>query len=93
MKVYRDISLGEFDFWAGAKDRVKHLTQDELEQIEQILEEISPEGLSEHELNDLFWFEDDLIAEWLGYQNFEEIEERRRDFIEACWRNIMERDE
>jgi len=76
MKVYRDVSLGEFDFWAGAKDRVKHLTQDELEQIEEILEEISPEGLSETELNDLFWFEDDLIAEWLGYQNFEEIMER-----------------
>ena len=52
MKVYRDVSLGEFDFWAGAKDRVKHLTQDELEQIEQILEELYPEGLSETELND-----------------------------------------
>jgi len=25
MKVYREISLSEFEFWAGAKDRVKYL--------------------------------------------------------------------
>ena len=76
MKVYREISLSEFHFWAGARDRVKYLSCDELEQIEQILEEISPEGLSETDLNDLFWFEEDLIAEWLGYENFDEIMER-----------------
>ena len=76
MKVYRDVSLGEFDFWAGAKDRAEYLTPGELEQIEQILEELYPEGLSETDINDLFWFEDELIAEWLGYQNFEEIMER-----------------
>jgi hypothetical protein len=68
--------LSEFDFWAGAQDRVKYLSRDELEQIEQILEEIYPEGLSETDINDLFWFEDELIAEWLGYESFEEIMER-----------------
>jgi len=47
-----------------------------LDQIEQILEEINPEGLSETDINDLFWFEDELIAEWLGYENFDEIMER-----------------
>jgi hypothetical protein len=76
MKVYREVSLGDFDFWAGAWDTIKYLTNDELDQIEQILEELYPEGLSETELNDLFWFEDDLIAEWLGYESFEEILER-----------------
>lgn len=73
MKVYREISLSEFEFWAGAKDRVKYLTEEELEQIEQILEHIYPEGLSETDINDLFWFEDELIAEWLGHESFEEI--------------------
>jgi hypothetical protein len=76
MRIYGEIPLREFEFWAGAKDRVKYLTMEELNQIEEILEEISPEGLSETDLNDLFWFEDDLIAEWLGYENFEEIMER-----------------
>ena len=76
MKIYREIPLTEFDFWAGAKDRVKYLTKEELDQIEQILEEICPEGMSEFEVNDLFWFEEELIAEWLGYENFDEIMER-----------------
>jgi len=76
MKIYRDVSLTEFEFWAGAKDTVKYLTDDELEQIEQILEELYPEGLSADEVNDLFWLAEDTIAEWLGYECFEEIMER-----------------
>ena len=73
MKVYREIPLSEFDFWAGAKDTAKYLTEEELEQIEQILEEICPEGMSEFEVNNLFWFEHELIAKWLGYEDFDEI--------------------
>lgn len=76
MKVYREISLRDFDFWAGARDTVKYLTEEELEQIEQILEDLYPDGIGETELNDLVWFEDDLIAEWLGYETFEKIMER-----------------
>ena len=57
MRIYREIPLREFDFWAGAKDRVKYLTMEELDQIEEMLEELAPDGLSETDLNDLFWFE------------------------------------
>ena len=77
MKIYRDIPLSEFDFWAGAKDTVKYLTEFELEEIELILEDLCWEGLSEEQLNDIFWHERDLIAEWLGYEDFDEI--MRRD--------------
>jgi hypothetical protein len=76
MKIYREVSLTEFDFWAGAKDTIKYLTGYELEQLEQILEDLCWEGLSEEQLNDIFWHERDLIAEWLGYENFDEIMER-----------------
>ena len=78
MRIYRDIPLTQFEFWAGGKDTVEELTDSELEQIEQILEEIYPEGMSEFEVNDLFWFERDLIAEWLGYEDFDEIMERNK---------------
>jgi hypothetical protein len=78
MRIYRDIPLTQFEFWAGGKDTVEELTDHELEQIEQILEEIYPEGMSEFEVNDLFWFERDLIAEWLGYKDFDEIMERNK---------------
>jgi hypothetical protein len=54
MKIYREIPLTEFEFWAGAKDTIKYLTDYELEQLEQILEDLCPEGLSEEQLNDIF---------------------------------------
>jgi len=76
MRIYREIPLTEFEFWAGGKDTVEELTNSELEQIEQILEEIYPAGMGEFEVNDLLWFERDLIAEWLGYKDFDEIIER-----------------
>lgn len=76
MRVYKEESLTGFDFWAGAKDTVKYLTGDEMDAIENILADLYPEGMDETELNDLFRFEDDLIAEWLGYDSFDEIMER-----------------
>ena len=76
MKLYKDESISNFEFWSGAKDTVKHLTYDEMDTIESILEDLYPEGISETDLNDIFWFEDDLIAEWLGYDSFEAIMNR-----------------
>jgi hypothetical protein len=76
MKVYEEKSLKDFDFWSGAKDTVKYLTDDELEQIEAILEDAYPDGMEDTQINDIFWFEDDWIAEMLGYEDFEELTHR-----------------
>lgn len=76
MKITTEKSLRSFEFWSGALDRVKYLTDEELDTIEEILEELNPDGLSETEINDTFWFGDDEIAYWLGYDSFEEIMER-----------------
>ena len=76
MRVYKEVSGYEFEFWSGAKDRANYLTYDEIEKVFSILEEIYPDGMSETEVNDFFWFEEDTIAEWLGYDSFEEIENR-----------------
>lgn len=76
MKIYTETSLTNFEFWSGAKDTVKYLTYDELEQIESILEDAYPDGMSDMEINDFFWFEEDLIAEWLGYEDFDELMHR-----------------
>ena len=73
MKIYSEKSLKDFDFWSGAKDTVKYLTEDEVNQIENILEDCFPDGMDETEINDFFWFEDDTIAEWLGYSSFDDI--------------------
>ena len=79
MKIYTEQSLRNFEFWSGAKDTVKYLTLEELDTIEEILEDSFPDGIGETELNDILWFEDDMIAEWLGYNDFEEIMNREKE--------------
>lgn len=73
MKIYTEKSLRDFEFWSGAKDTVKYLTPEELDQIESILEECYPDGIDETAINDFFWFDEDTIAEWLEYNSFEDI--------------------
>lgn len=75
MKIYKEERLRNFEFWGGAIDRANKLTFEQLDEIENILEEVYPEGLSETEINDLFWFEEYVISQWLGFDNFEELEE------------------
>lgn len=79
MKIFEEKSLIDFEFWSGAKDTVKYLTDDDLEQIEDILNAEYPEGIDETKLNDFFWFEDDFIAEMLGYSSFDELMEDREE--------------
>ncbi len=76
MKLYKEESISSFEFWSGAKDTAKYLTEDELDTIEEMLTDLFPDGMSETELNDFFWFEDDTIAEWLGFEDFEAIMNR-----------------
>jgi hypothetical protein len=76
MLVNKEVNLGNFEFWSGAVETVKYLTSEELETIESILEDIYPNGIDETDLNDIFWHDDDTIANWLGYNDFDEIIER-----------------
>ncbi len=76
MKIYSEISLTDFEFWSGGKENASYLTEKEMETIEYLLEDLFPNGISETELNDIFWFDCDTIAEWLGYEDFEKITER-----------------
>lgn len=69
----------DFDFWCGAKYTVEHLSHGELATVFDILEDSYPEGMTETELNDFFWFETDTIAEWLGYRNWEELEKAHEE--------------
>lgn len=77
MKITREESLVNFEFWSGAKQFAALLTEDEINSIEDILEDLYPGGLSETEINDIFWFEPDTLAEWIGYQDSDEIWDER----------------
>lgn len=73
MKIYDEQSLRNFDFWSGARDKANAFTLKELDMIESELECLYPDGLSATELNDLFWFDDDFIAQLAGYEDMEEV--------------------
>lgn len=76
MLIHSETSLRNFNFWAGGADNANCLSYDQLDIIEEILSDIYPEGIDEIQLNDLFWFDEDIIAEWLNYTNFEELKNK-----------------
>lgn len=64
-----EFSIDSFEFWSGAVDvidRVKELGKlDELESL--IIDVFSDsENVTETDINDFVWFEDDMINDYLG---------------------------
>ena len=91
MKITKEISLEDFDAWSGAVCRFKELTSDECEQLESILEDLYPDGMDETTLNDLLWFEEDWIAEQLGYKDWEHLERSHKgEDTEEHAREVLE---
>lgn len=69
MRTYKEnTSLTNFEFWSGGKDFADNLTYSELKEIESHLEELYPNGMTETQINDLFWFDDSWICEILGLE-------------------------
>ena len=68
MKTFTETNLSSFDFWSGAKDNAAKLTSNQLDEVELNLEELYPDGLSETQLNDIFWFEFATVLDWLGLE-------------------------
>ncbi len=73
MIVTNNISLDHFEFWGNAQSLAKNLTTNEFATIEAILEDTYPDGISATDLNDMFFFDGDTIAEWLGYEKEDDI--------------------
>ena len=74
MKIYYELDLKNFDAWSGAKDTLRTLNYDQIEQLENMLPDILGEEVSDTTLNDFLWFETDSIAEYLGFRNWAHLE-------------------
>ena len=76
MKICMETNLERFDAWSGGEDTLEVLREKGLcDRLEQILEcDIFPDGCTDTELNDILWFERDTIAEWLGFSDWEALE-------------------
>lgn len=82
VKVCYETDLTDFKFWSGAQRTASVLTDKELSMISDMLYEMNPDGMTETEINDIFWFEDDWIAEMLGYDDFETLYDERTGNVE-----------
>ena len=74
MEYTKTLNLTSFEFWSGAKQH--NFTYNELKQLETVLEDLSlSPPPTETEINDLFWFEEETLCDWIGL-DFNEYENR-----------------
>ena len=68
MKVFNeDLKLRDFNAWSGAIHTKQVILKNEKEEdFNYLIDDLFPDGLSETELNDLLWFDDDFIFENLN---------------------------
>ena len=74
MRIVTEESLRNFQFWSGAKNFAEKLTCEELDTIESILEDDGSD-YTETQINDLFWFDSDVVCEWIGV-DYDEVMSR-----------------
>lgn len=77
MIIKKETGLENFEFWSGARDIAGLMESDDFAVIEELLEELYPDGMEDVEVNDFFWFEGDTIAQALGYEDEEDMLEER----------------
>ena len=67
MKTYTETTLSNFNAWSGAINTKEILIEQGMDRnFDYLIEELYPDGISETQLNDILWFEQDWIFETLG---------------------------
>lgn len=80
MKLYTEESLYNFEPWSGAVSRWEEIVEaNKVDELESILEDLYPEGMSVTELNDFIWFDEDTWREWLDMEEEEDEEEEEEE--------------
>ena len=80
MTITYELDLNSFEAWSGAKDTLDRIQREgKCAELENILEELYPDGMTETELNDLLWFDSESVYEWLGIRSEEQIEKEIKD--------------
>ena len=75
MTITYELDLNNFKAWSGAVDTLERIQREgKCAELENILEELYPDGMTETELNDLLWFDSESVYEWLGIRSESQIE-------------------
>lgn len=76
MIIKTETTLADFRAWSGARYTLDRLIEeDACNTMEQVLEDLYPDGLTDTELNDILWFEPDWCFEMCGISTDEEDDE------------------
>jgi len=74
MQYTVDNSLENFEAWSGGKDTLDTLIDKGVcEQVEDFIEQCFTHP-TDTDINDFLWFERDQIAEYLGYEDWDDFE-------------------
>ena len=75
MTITYELDLNSFEAWSGAVDTLERIQREgKCSELENVLEELYPDGMTETELNDLLWFESESVYEWFGIRSESQIE-------------------
>ena len=80
MTITYELDLNSFEAWSGAKDTLDRIQREgKCAELENILEELYPDGMTETELNDLLWFDSESVYEWLDIRSEEQIKKEIKE--------------
>lgn len=75
MIITYELDLNSFEAWSGAVDTLERIQREgKCAELENVLEELYPDRMTETELNDLLWFDSESVYEWLGIRSEGQIE-------------------
>lgn len=76
MTIKSEISLENFQAWSGAVSTLNRIINEgKCSQLEFMLEEMYPDGMTDTQLNDLLWHDSDTVFEWLDIRTYDQIKE------------------
>lgn len=83
MLLTYELNLDNFEAWSGAKDTLARVQEHgQIEELEALLEELYPDGMTDTQLNDFLWFEPEYIYNYLGIKTEAELDEEIEELEE-----------
>lgn len=83
MKIYYETNMEDFKAWSGAVDTLDAIKRaGKTEELENLMIEFFPEGSDETAINDLLWFDSEMILDSLGIRTYEDIEDEMKQVEE-----------
>ena len=80
MTITYELDLNSFQAWSGANETLERIQREgKCAELENVLEELYPDGMTETQLNDLLWFDSESVYEWLGIRSEEQIKKEIKE--------------